>query len=227
MEDRELLPIVESLLFMSGEPLTLERLQEILERINKGRILNTLSALRNQYDQNGHGLQLVEVAGGYQLVTRPECSPWIKRLEKVKSGLRLSKPALETLAIIAYKQPVIRAEIEQVRGVDSMGVIKTLLERHLIKINGRRDAVGRPIVYGTTKDFLMNFGLKSLSELPTLRDFQEIARTEGEGGEEGEENSSQEENGNGKHASLDNLEDRNEGAQDSPDELKLEAQVPI
>jgi len=223
MEDRELLPIVESLLFMSGEPITIERLQEILEGITKGRILNTLSALRNQYDQNGHGLQLVEVAGGYQLATRPECSPWIKRLEKVKSGLRLSKPALETLAIIAYKQPVIRAEIEQIRGVDSMGVIKTLLERHLIKINGRRDAMGRPIVYGTTKDFLMNFGLKSLSELPTLRDFQEVARSEGEGGEE---NGSREENGNGKHTSLDDLESKNEGTQDSPEELKLEAHVP-
>jgi len=223
MEDRELLPIVESLLFMSGEPITIERLQEILEGITKGRILNTLSALRNQYDQNGHGLQLVEVAGGYQLATRPECSPWIRRLEKVKSGLRLSKPALETLAIIAYKQPVIRAEIEQIRGVDSMGVIKTLLERHLIKINGRRDAMGRPIVYGTTKDFLMKFGLKSLSELPTLRDFQEVARSEGEGGEE---NGSREENGNGKHTSLDDLESKNEGTQDSPEELKLEAHVP-
>jgi segregation and condensation protein B len=169
----------------------------------------------------------VEVAGGYHLVTRPECSPWIKRLEKVKSGLRLSKPALETLAIIAYKQPVIRAEIEQIRGVDSMGVIKTLLERHLIKINGRRDAVGRPIVYGTTKDFLMNFGLKSLSELPTLRDFQEIAKSEGEGDDE---NDSKIENGNGISPSLETVDKGNVEEEEEADiiseELRLETHVP-
>ena len=178
MEDRELLPVIESLLFVSGEPIALDRLKVLLEGIGMERIKDGLDVLREKYDNNGHGVQLVEVAGGFQIVTRPECAPWIKGLEKVKSATRLSKPALETLSIVAYKQPVIRAEIEQIRGVDSMGVLKTLLERHLIKINGRRDALGRPIMYGTTKEFLIYFGLKGLSDLPLLRDFQEIAQAE-------------------------------------------------
>ncbi len=228
MEDRELLPVVESLLFVSGEPISLERFGGILEGMDKGRILNILSSLRDQYDQNGHGLQLVEVAGGYQLVTRQECAPWIKRLEKVKSAMRLSKPALETLAIIAYKQPIIRTEVEQVRGVDSMGVIKTLLERRLIKMNGRRDGVGRPMVYGTTKEFLMYFGLRGLADLPTLSDFQEIVRTEGEDHQETEPKNGQ---GIEDSQSVDPLpdspsEETGEELADQKEEIALETHVP-
>ena len=184
MEDRELLPILESLLFVAGEPITVDRLRGVLEGIEGERILKALTELRDRYSKQDHGLQVVEVAGGYQIVTRPECAPWLKRLEKVKSAVRLSKPALETLAIVAYKQPVIRTEIEQIRGVDSMGVLKTLLERHLIKIIGRREAMGRPMMYGTTREFLIYFGLKNLTDLPTLRDFQELAQVEGEGMDE-------------------------------------------
>jgi segregation and condensation protein B len=121
---------------------------------------------------------LVEVAGGYQLTTKQECAPWIRRLEEIRTASRLSKPALETIAIIAYKQPITRPEIEEIRGVDTAGVIKTLLERRLIKIAGRREAVGRPLLYGTTKEFLEYFGLRDLSGLPSLKEFKEVAQAE-------------------------------------------------
>lgn len=180
MEDQEAKPILEALLFVSPEPLSLERLQEVLEGMDRSRIQSLLEMMANEYEQNGHGLQLVEVAGGCQLTTKPECAPWIRRLDEIRTASRLSKPALETLAIIAYKQPVTRPEIEEIRGVDTSGVIKTLLERRLLKITGRRDAPGRPLLYGTTKQFLGYFGLRDLSGLPSLKEFKEIAQTEAE-----------------------------------------------
>jgi segregation and condensation protein B len=151
-----------------------------LEGMNCARIQSLLELMTNEYEQNGHGLQLVEVAGGYQLTTKQECAPWIRRLDEIRTASRLSKPALETLAIIAYKQPITRLEIEEIRGVDTSGVIKTLSERRLIKITGRREAVGRPLLYGTTKEFLEYFGLRDLSGLPSLKELKEIAQTEAE-----------------------------------------------
>ena len=125
------------------------------------------------------GLRIVEVAGGYQIASRPELAQWIKRLKKVKQSSRLSKPSLETLAIVAYKQPIVKAEIEDIRGVDSSGVLKGLLDKHMIKIIGRKDVAGRPILYATTKEFLQYFGLRDISDLPTLKEFTELMPEEG------------------------------------------------
>src|SRR3989304_2832803 len=131
--------------------------------------------LQHEYDMRLSGLRIVEVAGGFQIASRPELAQWIKRLRKVKQSSRLSKPSLETLAIIAYKQPLVKAEIEDIRGVDSSGVIKGLLDKHMIKIVGRKDVAGRPILYATTREFLQYFGLRDISDLPTLKEFTKSA----------------------------------------------------
>jgi len=180
MEDQEARPILEALFFVSPEPVSMDRLQEVMEGMAGPRLQALVKTIAEEYEQNGHGLQLVEVAGGYQITTKPECAPWLRRLEEIRTASRLSKPALETLAIIAYKQPITRPEIEDIRGVDTAGVIKTLLERRLIKISGRREAAGRPLLYGTTKEFLGYFGLRDLSGLPSLKEFKEVAQTEAE-----------------------------------------------
>lgn len=166
--------IVEAILFASGEPLSVDRLLGVVEGVSRPELLSALRALQADYAAEGRGLQVVEVAGGFQVATRPDCAPWIKRLERAKAGARLSRSAMETLAMIAYKQPLVRAEIEQIRGVDTAGVLKTLLERRLIRIVGRKDIPGRPIMYGTTKQFLQAFGLKDLGGLPALRDIKDL-----------------------------------------------------
>jgi segregation and condensation protein B len=176
MDDRELRPILEALLFISAEPLSLNRLGDVLDGVERARIAACLDELRDEYRRADHGVALVEVAGGYQLTTLPEAAPWIRKLSAAKAPPRLSKPALETLAIVAYKQPLTRPEIESIRGVDVAGVVKTLMDRRLVKIVGRKDVPGRPMMFGTTREFLHAFGLKDLSDLPTLRDFAEIAR---------------------------------------------------
>ncbi len=181
MEDYELKSILESLLFVSTEPLVLDQLVRVLalqeqEPADKERVLAILQKLQEEYREMGRGLQLVEVAGGYQLTTRPENAPWIKQLHAVRTASRLSRPALETLAIVTYRQPVTTPEIEAIRGVDCSGVLKTLLERRLIKIVGRKEAVGKPMLYGTTQEFLQYFGLRDLSELPPLKDLEEVTR---------------------------------------------------
>ena len=176
VDDRELKPILEALLFVSPDPLPLNRLCDVLEGVDRERVAACLQELREEYRRADHGVTVVEVAGGYQLATVPEAAPWVRKLSAVKAPPRLSKPALETLAIIAYKQPLTRPEIEAIRGVDVAGVVKTLMDRRLVKIVGRKDVPGRPMVFGTTKEFLHAFGLKDLSDLPTLKDFAEIAR---------------------------------------------------
>jgi segregation and condensation protein B len=170
--------ILEAILFVSGEPLSVDRMLGVVEGVAREELMSALRALQADYATEGRGLQLVEVAGGFQIATRPDCAPWIKRLERVKEGARLSRSAMETLAIVAYKQPAVRSEIEQIRGVDSAGVLKTLLERRLVRIVGRKDAPGRPIMYGTTRQFLQAFGLKDLSDLPALRDIKELKEAE-------------------------------------------------
>ena len=170
--------ILEAILFVSGEPLSVDRMLGAVEGVDRAELTSALRALQADYAAEGRGLQLVEVAGGFQIATRPDCAPWIKRLERAKEGARLSRSAMETLAIVAYKQPVVRAEIEQIRGVDSAAVLKTLLERRLVRIVGRKDAPGRPIMYGTTRQFLQAFGLKDLSDLPALRDIKELKEAE-------------------------------------------------
>ena len=170
--------IVEAILFVSGEPISVDRLQGVVEGVSRAELVSALRALQADYAAEGRGLQVVEVAGGFQVATRPDCAPWIKRLEKAKAGARLSRSAMVTLAIIAYKQPLVRAEIEQIRGVDTAGVLKTLLDRRLIRIVGRKDIPGRPIMYGTTKQFLQAFGLKDLGGLPALRDIKDLKEAE-------------------------------------------------
>jgi segregation and condensation protein B len=181
MEDHEIKPVIEALMFVSGDPISIDRLHDVLTEVEKPRIRALLEELRLDYAQSNRGLQVVEVAGGYQITTRIEMAPWIKEMEKVKAEARLSKPGLETLAIIAYKQPVTRAEIEQIRGVDAAGVLKTLMERKLVKIVGRKEVAGRPMMYGTTREFLQYFGLADLTGLPTLKEFSEVVEAEREG----------------------------------------------
>ena len=187
MEDREIKGIIEALLFISGEPLSPDRIKavlalseakNVLEEIDRGKIKSLLWELQQEYDMRLSGLRIVEVAGGFQIVTPPEVSQWIKKLKKIKQSARLTKPSLETLAIIAYKQPLVKAEIEDIRGVDSSGVIKGLLDKRFVKIIGRKDVPGRPILYATTKEFLQYFGLKDISDLPTLKEFNELAEEE-------------------------------------------------
>ena len=170
--------IVEAILFVSGEPISVDRLQGVVEGVSRTELMSALRALQTDYAAEGRGLQVVEVAGGFQIATRPDCAPWIKRLERAKAGAKLSRSAMETLAIVAYKQPLVRAEIEQIRGVDTAGVLKTLLDRRLIRIVGRKDIPGRPIMYGTTKQFLQAFGLKDLGSLPALRDIKDLREAE-------------------------------------------------
>ncbi len=177
-EQQELKAILEALLFVSSEPLPLSRMVALLGHASKTAVQEALDRLRDELDQEGRGLRLVAVAGGYRLVTRAEYAPWIKRLDKTKAAPKLSRSALESLAIIAYKQPIVRTELESIRGVETSGVLRTLLERKLIRIVGRQDVPGRPIMYGTTKFFLEHFGLKDLSSLPPLREFKELGESE-------------------------------------------------
>ncbi len=175
MEDHEIKPILEALLFVSSDPLTLDRMHGVFDGIDKSRIKALLLQLEQEFMLSNRGFHLVEVAGGYQFVTRSDLAPWIKEMELARAASRLSKPGLETLAIVAYKQPVTRGEIEMIRGVDAAGVLKTLLDRKLIKIVGRKEVAGRPMLYGTTRTFLTYLGLPDLSSLPTLKEFSEIA----------------------------------------------------
>ena len=177
-EERELCALLEALLFVSHEPIPVDRLVTVLGSIPRAEVKQALQRLREDFDRDGRGLQVVELAGGYQVVTRPDYAPWIKRLEKAKSVPKLSRSALETLSIIAYKQPVIRPEIEEIRGVETAGVLRTLLERKLVRIVGRKEAPGRPILYGTTKFFLQHFGLRDLADLPPLREVKELGPSE-------------------------------------------------
>jgi segregation and condensation protein B len=177
-EIRALTGILEALLFMVADPLPINRIMALLGAVPKHEIEQALTRLKEDYAQEGRGLHLAEIAGGYRIVTKPDYAPWIKRLDKVKPPAKLSRSALESLAIIAYKQPIVRAEIEQIRGVETSGVLRTLLERKLVRIVGRKEEPGRPIMYGTTKFFLEHFGLRDLSQLPPLREFKELGESE-------------------------------------------------
>jgi segregation and condensation protein B len=169
MEDREKRAVLEVILFLSGEPITLSTIKDVIE-LPEPEIKSIMDELILKYREQNRGLLIVEIANGYQMVTNPEYSEWVRKFKGTQLSTKLSMPALETLSIIAYKQPIIKAEIEQLRGVNSDSAIKTLLEKRLIKVIGRKDAPGRPFLYGTTKEFLKYFGLKDLTELPTLKD---------------------------------------------------------
>ena len=168
----ELKAILEALIFASPEPLTPKALFKLLESEPSEDIQAAIAELKRDYERPG-GLQLVEVAGGYQIVTRPDLHDWVRRLFHERSTQKLSVQALETLAVIAYKQPITALEVGEVRGVNTSGVLNTLLERHLIKIVGRKRVVGRPFLYATTKEFLIRFGLNDIGELPKVEDMAE------------------------------------------------------
>ena len=168
----DLKPVIEALIFASPDPLTPKMLFKLLENEPREDVEAALEALKRDYDRPG-GLQLVEVAGGYQIVTRPDLHEWVRRLFHERTTQRLSVQALETLAVIAYKQPITALEVTEIRGVNTAGVLSTLLDRHLIKIVGRKRVVGRPFLYATTREFLIRFGLKDLDDLPKVEDMAE------------------------------------------------------
>ena len=188
MDKEKLISIIESVLYVSRDPLSLGQLCDLIREADRAEVKAAIEELAGQCEHPGRGVRLREVAGGYQLQTDSENSPWLGRLLRQKP-MRLSRPALETLSIIAYRQPITRPEIEDIRGVDSGGVIHTLLEHEFIKMEGRKDVPGRPIIYGTTKRFLEFFRLKSLSELPSLKELEELQEQviEQEGSEVSEE----------------------------------------
>lgn len=168
----ELKAALEALLFVADQPMRIDRLVEILES-EKPRVQQGLDALMKEFAERDGGIVLEQVAGGYQFRTATRFAESIRKLSRSKPS-RFSRAALETLAIVAYRQPITRAEIEYLRGVDSGGVVKTLLERKLIRILGKKEIPGRPLIYGTSRDFLEVFGLKDLSDLPSLKEFSEL-----------------------------------------------------
>jgi len=168
----EVKAIVEALIFASPEPVTPKMLNKLLADEPKEDVAAAVEALRVDYESRP-GLQLVDVAGGYQIVTRPQLHEWVRRLFHERSSQKLTVQGLETLAVIAYKQPITALEIGEIRGVNTSGVVSTLLERHLVKIVGRKNVVGRPFLYATTKEFLIRFGLKDLNDLPKIEDMAE------------------------------------------------------
>jgi segregation and condensation protein B len=180
VEDSQWKAILEALIFVSESPLTLDRMKEVLGGVNKRELQRLLAEMMEDYRKAERGITLEEVAEGFQFRTRAEFGEWVRKLKKVKTTA-LSQPSLETLAIIAYRQPVVRMDIEKIRGVDSGGVLRTLLEKKMIKIIGKKDVPGKPIVYGTSKRFLEVFGLKDLSELPTLKDLDSLGPASMEG----------------------------------------------
>jgi segregation and condensation protein B len=169
----ELKSILEALIFASPDPMTLKAMCRLLDTEPKEDVAAALAGLKEDYEQRPGGLQLVEVAGGYQIVTRSDLHEWVRRLFHERTTQKLTVQALVTLAVIAYRQPITAAEITEVRGVNTSGVLNTLLERHLIKIVGRKPVVGRPFMYATTKEFLIRFGLNDLTDLPKVEDMAE------------------------------------------------------
>ena len=170
----ELKAVIEALVYASPDPLTPKTLFKVLESEPREDVQASFDALCRDYAEGRGGLQLVEVAGGYQIVTRPELSEWVRRLFHERKSQKLSVAALETLAVIAYKQPITAPEITEIRGVNTAGVVGTLLERRLVKIAGRKQVVGRPFLYATTREFLIRFGLRDLNDLPKMEDMADV-----------------------------------------------------
>jgi segregation and condensation protein B len=160
--------VLEALLFASDAPIEAERIQEVLELGSPEAARELVDTLARRLEGEGRALHVIEAGGGFRLVTRPEVAPWLVKLQRSKTKSRLSRPALETLAIIAYRQPVSRPEVDAIRGVNSEGVLDSLLDRRMIRIAGRKDSPGRPFLYETTREFLVAFGLRDPSDLPKV-----------------------------------------------------------
>src|ERR1051326_1926391 len=176
MENDQPVKIIEALLYMTDHPLSEKEIIEVmgLKSVTEQDVKSWIQEISDRLQQSHSPLQIVEIAGGVQIATKPEMSPWIRKLYKERLTVRLAPSALETLSIVAYKQPIARSEIEQIRGVEATGVMETLVERRLIKVVGRKETIGRPLLYGTTQEFLRQFGLKHLAELPDLNTFPTI-----------------------------------------------------
>lgn len=175
---KDIQQIIEALIFASDTPLPVGKIREVLDDGTPKKIKEAIAGINKKYEETDSPLQIVEVAGGFQIVTRPEYTTWIARLYRARSASRLTKKALETLAIIAYKQPITKPEIEHIRGVNVDGVVKTLIERNLITVTGREKAPGNPLLYGTTKSFLEYFGLNDLNDLPRLKEIDELLKSD-------------------------------------------------
>ena len=174
--DAELKAVLEAIIYVTDEPLSLEQICAALLQ-PQDRVMGLLDQLAEDYERADRGLSIKEIAGGYKMATKPEHHEAVRRFVKnLNPPLKLSLPALETLAVIAYKQPITAPEIMEIRGVQGAGVLKTLVERRLIATAGRKAVIGKPILYKTTREFLVQFGLRDLAELPTLKEFQELAR---------------------------------------------------
>ncbi len=175
MIDSEIKKILEALLFVSDKPLMVAQVREVFgPEVPSADLERFFAELRTDYEQNDRALRIVEVADGFQMVTNPALVDYVAKLNRKVRRIRLTKPSLETLAIIAYRQPLTKVEMEQIRGVDVSGVLDTLLRLSLIKITGRKEVVGRPLLYGTTREFLEHFGLKNMTELPSLEELQGV-----------------------------------------------------
>lgn len=168
----EIKPIVESLIFAAEEPIPLRKLADLIEGVDGAQIQEAIAQLRSDYDVQGRSFQIEEIAGGYQFFTKPEYYEWIAKLRKKSGETKLSQAALETLAIIAYKQPILRANLESIRGVQSGQIIRLLMEKDLVKVVGRDESLGHPLLYGTTKKFLEYFGLKDIKDLPQVEELE-------------------------------------------------------
>ena len=162
--------VIEALLFASDAPIGLVTLVEVMAGPDKDEIVALLDEMAREFEESGRGVVLVEIAGGYQLLSRRECAPWIEKMLRSRRRVRLSRAGLETLAIVAYKQPITKTDIDGIRGVDSSGSLHTLLERNLVLIAGRSKAVGRPLLYATSQDFLQYMGINDLTDLPELKE---------------------------------------------------------
>jgi segregation and condensation protein B len=164
----EPIDVVEALLFASEAPVEAERIQEVLDLPSSGEARELVRVLGERLEGQGRALQIIEVGGGFRLVTRPEVAPWLVKLARSRTRSRLSRSSLETLAIIAYRQPASRPDIDAIRGVNSEAVLDNLLDRRMVRIAGRKDSPGRPFLYETTRDFLVAFGLRDLADLPKV-----------------------------------------------------------
>lgn len=187
----ELKRIVEALLFASPDPIGVGRVKAIVPGIENQQVIEVVGQLRDDYTREDRSFQIVEVGGGFQITTKPEYAIWVGKLLETRSVHRLSKAALETLAVVAYKQPCLRSTIESVRGVNVDSVLRTLMERNLLRIVGRGEGPGRPLLFGTTRDFLLQFGLSRLSDLPKMEEIDQLVGEKADGEPEEGEDASQ------------------------------------
>jgi len=180
MEENNLKSAIEALIFASDSPITIEQMKKVLGGPDAASINKIIAELKNEYAGQNRGIRVIEIAGGFQMITNSDFAPFLKKLFKNRSSDKLSKPALESLAIIAYKQPLTKGEIESLRNVNVDGVMKSLMDKNLIRVCGRKKIPGRPFVFGTTREFLEHFGLKSLADLPKMEDFTVLAQRQEE-----------------------------------------------